>query len=237
MRKTAFTILILVLLAASGTQAQCTHTVFGIQTGAYEENILANCCELVVVAVRDIGIYVAEPPYSAFCGIWVFTGPGHGRSVGDLVNISGEYKETNGLSEIDIVSAGPDGYLLPQGTSPVPPPSHVSAEELMNSSVAESFESCAITIVDGLQVIHVAGPEYGEWLSFNGNGIPVQFHDYWYDHSSVTVGDCYNNATGIYNYLYTTYFSLEPFVDGLAHTDCTVPTQFRSFGAIKAIYR
>jgi len=237
MKSMALAFLLLLLAGTAMGQLTTSDSIYEIQTGQVLENSLVTPCETVVTAVRYNGIYVAEAPYSAYNGIWVYTGstPYHGFEVGDVVCICGEYKEYYGLSEIDIVAAGLYGSLVKTGTQAVPAPSYVAAADLLDPVVAESWESCVVTIVDGMIVTDISLGN-GEWMAEALDGTPVQFDDFWYDFDSVMVNDCYNNATGIYNYSFSA-FKLEPFVDGIQLTDCTVATEPVSFGAVKALYR
>ncbi len=191
-------------------------------------------CNIVVTAVTDSGIFVAEAPYGEYNGIWVYTGSDepHGMVAGDIVCICGEYKEYFDLSEIDIVAAGLYGSLIKVGSMEVPTPTAISAAELDGDS--EPWESCAVTITDGMTVDEVL--DFGEWTAPALDGTPVRFDDTWYDASTVVVGDCYNSATGIYFYSFGN-FKLEPYVDGIDIVDCSVPTDDVTFDAVKALYR
>ncbi len=151
---------------------------------------------------------------------------------GDLVAICGEYKEYYDLSEIDIVSAGLYGSLIKVGEQAVPAPSYVTAADL--AADGEPWESCVITVVDGMIVDEIHS--YGEWTALALDGNPVRFDDFWYDAETVVVDECYNNATGVLYYGYGN-FKLEAFVDGIEIVDCYVSTDEVTFGTIKALYR
>lgn len=206
-----------------------------IQMGLAEEGTLQTPCEAVVTAVAYNGIWIAEAPYGAYNGIWVYMGSDEPIDLvpGDLVCICGEYKEYYGLSEIDIVSAGQYGSVLKVGSMVVPTPSYVTASELLNDS--EMWESCAITIVDGMQVT-VAPSSYGEWYAMTNDGFEIMFDDVFYDDGTVMLDDCYDNATGIWNYSFSA-FKLLPYEDGLSLTDCSVDTEPTSFSQLKSLYR
>ncbi len=229
MKKIAL-VFLLVLIAgvAQGT------AIYDIQTGAVDENSLVTPCDVVVTAVTDNGIFVAEAPYGQYNGIWVYTGneEPHGLVAGDVVCICGEYVEYYDLSEVDIVAAGVYGSVLKVGQQDIPAPSLVTAADLAADS--EPWESCVVTITDGMIVSEVL--DYGEWNALALDGTPVMFDDYWYDASTVEVDHCYNNATGVWFYGYGN-FKLEAFEDGIELTDCTVATQDVTFGSIKSLYR
>ena len=229
MKKIALAFMVILIAGvAQGT------TIYDIQTGAFPEGDLATPCDVVVTAVTDSGVFVAEAPYGEYNGIWVYTGSDepHGMVAGDIVCICGEYKEYFDLSEIDIVAAGLYGSLVKVGTMEVPTPTLITAAELAADS--EPWESCAVTITDGMTVDEVL--DFGEWTAAALDGTPVRFDDYWYDSSTVMLGDCYNSATGIYFFSFGN-FKLEAFEDGIDIVDCSVPTDDVTFDAVKALYR
>ena len=222
------------LVMVAGVALGQSTTIYDIQTGAIEEGTLVNPHDVVVTAVTDNGVFIAEAPYGQFNGIWVYTGSDepHGMVAGDVVAVCGEYTEYYDLSEIDIVAAGLYGSLLKTGEQAVPAPSFVTAADL--AADGEPWESCVITIVDGMIVSEIH--DYGEWTALALDGTPVRFDDFWYDAETVTVDDCYDNATGVLYYGYGV-FKLEAYVDGIALVDCYVATDEVTFGTIKALYR
>jgi len=122
------------------------------------------------------------------------------------------------------------------GTLPVPAPNVVSAADIWNGGPdAEAWESCMITVQDGMQVTAAANA-YGEWYATALDGTVVMFDDYWYDDTQVMLQQCYNNATGILNYSFND-FKLEAFADGIELVDCGVDAQDISFSSVKALYR
>ncbi len=221
-------LLIMVAGVAQGT------AIYDIQTGAVDENTLVTPSDVVVTAVTDNGIFVAEAPYSEYNGIWVYTGSDepHGMVAGDVVSICGEYVEYYDLSEIDIVAAGLYGSLVKVGTQDIPAPSYVLAADL--AADGEPWESCVITITDGMLVEEILS--YGEWTALATDGTPVMFDDYWFDAETVEVDHCYNNATGVLFYGYGN-FKLEAFADGIELTDCLVATDVVTFDSMKSLYR
>ena len=222
----------LFVLVATSASAGVIHD---IQTGLAAEGTLQTPCDVTVVAVAYNGIWIAEAPFGAFDGIWVYMGSDDPIDLipGDIVCICAEYKEYYDLSELDVVSAGLYGSVLKTGTSTVPAPSYVTAAEL--AADGEPWESCAITIVDGMEVTGEAS-SYGEWYATALDGNEIMFDDIFYDASTVAMGDCYNNATGILHYNYSN-FKLEAFADGIELTDCSVDTDEATMSAVKALYR
>ena len=222
----------LILLFAASAGAGVIHD---IQTGMVATGTLQTPCDVVVTAVTYNGIWVAEAPYGAYDGIWVYMGTEEPIDLvpGDVVCICGEYKEYFDLSEIDIVSAGLYGSVVKTGSMTVPNPSYVTAADL--AADPEPWESCVITITDGMTVVDT-GLGYNEWLAEALDGTEVRFDDVFYDFSTVAEGDCYNNATGVYTYTYGD-FKLLPYENGIALTDCSVATEDLALSAVKALYR
>jgi len=227
MKKFALAILVLMIAgAAQGT------AIYDIQAGNVDENTLVTPCDVVVTAVTYNGIWVAEAPYGAMNGIWVYMGSDEPIDLvaGDIVCICGEYKEYFDLSEIDIVSAGIYGSVLKTGEMEVPLPSLVAAADL-----GEEWESCVVTVLDGMAVTELPN-DYGEWLATATDGTVVIFDDIFYDDTTVTLEDCYNSATGVLNYTFGD-FKLEVFEDGLEIVPCGVATENVAFDQVKALYR
>jgi hypothetical protein len=223
------------VLFAVQAQGQCDVTIYEIQTGAVAVGTLVNPCDLVVTATNYNGFWCAEAPYGAYNGIWVYTGSTepHGLVEGDVVAVCGEYKEYYDLSEIDVVSAGIYGSTLKTGTTEVPLPTVLAAENLMADP--EPWESCVITIEDGMEVTDIT-LGYGEWLSMTLDMVELRFDDVFYDFSTIFEGQCHNNATGIWTYTFSNY-KLLPFVDGLEVVECGVADESMSMGSVKALYR
>lgn len=229
MKKIALAFLLVMVAAA----AQAT-TIYDIQAGNVAENTLVTPCDVVVTAVTYNGIWVAEAPYGAMNGIWVYMGSNDPIDFvpGDIVCICGEYKEYYDLSEIDIVSAGMYGSVVKTGSMDVPMPSYVTAAELAADS--EPWESCVITVTDGMSITGLPN-QFGEWQVTALDGNMLIFDDIFYDSSLVVLDECYNNATGVYHYTYGE-FKLEVFED-LMPVVCTVSTDAVAFDQVKALYR
>jgi hypothetical protein len=226
----------LLLLVASGALAQGT-SIYDIQTGLVPAGTLVTP-RGVVTGATPSGFFVAEAPYDGWRGIWVYTGSAtpHGMVDGDDVQLCGVYEEYFGLSEVNIVAAGLYGSILKMGTLPMPAPNVVNAADIWNGGPdAEMWESCMITVQDGMEVT-IAPNSFGEWYADALDGTQVMFDDFWYLPGDVMVGQCYNNATGILNYSFSA-FKLEAFAEGIPVVNCTVPTDDVTFGELKARYR
>lgn len=228
-----FVTAILLLIIATGALAQGS-SIYDIQNGLIAEGTLVTP-RGVVTGVTGNGFFVAEAPYDAWRGIWVYS-PGHTMMPGDDVQLCGVYAEYFGLSEVDIVAAGLYGSVLKMGVLPVPAPNVVSAADIWAGGPdAEAWESCMVLVQDGMEVT-TAPNSFGEWFATALDGTEVMFDDFWYDDTQVALMQCYNNATGILTYSFSN-FKLEAFADGIPIVDCTVPTEAVTFSDLKALYR
>lgn len=218
-------IALLFVLIAAGAQAA---TIFDIQNGMYADLSIVDLTGVTVTAVRYNGVYVAEAPYSAYNGIWLY-GP-VGFVEGDVIDVvGGLYKEYYDLSEIETGAA----VVTLTGTGPVVAPFMVDYATLLLDP--EPFESCLITITDGMMVDTIGS--YGQWTAMTLDGDVVNFDDYFFDETTVVLGDCYNSVTGIWDYSYSMW-KMNPLADtGVELTDCTVATDAISFEGVKALYR
>ncbi len=211
--------------------------IIDIQTGVYAENTVVTVNNAVVTGVRYNGFFMSEDPNAPYAGIWVYQGgtPATVVAVGDLVDVVGLYKEYYDFSEIDIL-ADPAGLVtvtgIHQGTIY---PMNVTTSMLALDG--EPYEGCFIQVTDGMMVI-TAPDSHGEWTveSHENPGVELIMDDYWYDDTTVALGDCYNCATGILNFNYGA-FKLEPLEDAICVVDCTVDSENVNFDQIKSLYR
>lgn len=209
------------------------------QTGFYPVDSHVDITNAVVTGTHTYGVFINETWNAPYTGIWLYLGTDWQDTwslvPGDLVNVGGLYIEYYDYSEIDLVD-DVDGYCLEIGTAPIPAPLPLTLADF--NADPEPYECCMIQIVDGLTVTDLPG--YNQWTaeSFEDPGQFLLFHDYWYDFSTVSLGDCYNMAQGILVYGYGAY-KLEPFAgeDGIELTDCTIPVQEITFEGLRAMYR
>ncbi len=238
MKKIALALL-LITLASVGIAQACGDSIYDIQTTPSLVGTLGVPCDVIVTATRSNGFYgqqvtTAVNPNGEYSGIWVYTGTDMGYVPGDIISVCGEIKEFFDLTELDIPAAGLYGYTLKTGSGAPLAPHVVDAATL--AADGEPWESVQITIPDGMEVPVGFDLGFGEWNAIALDGTPVRFDDYWYDFLNVMEGQCYNNATGIYNYSFDN-FKLEPFVDGIPIVDCAVGVEELTMGALKAMYR
>ena len=226
----------MVLIMVAATATAFAGPIYDVQTGVYAEGDEVVVSGAVVTGVRNNGFFMSEDLSATFSGVWVYTGTGnHTAVVGDLVDVAGLYKEYYDLTEID-VNADASGYATVVGQfGGEMLPLDVTMAQLVADG--EPYEGCMIRLTDGMTVT-VAPDSHGEWEaeSHETPGDTVVFDDYWYDTTTVSLGDCYNSATGCLYYSYGA-FKLEAFADGLEVVDCVVATEPVSFDSVKSLYR
>lgn len=230
MKKLAI-VLSLICIAGSAVAG----AIYDVQTGVYALGDAVVIDDVVVTGVRYNGVFVNEQVNGPYTGIWVYTGAAPGVNVGDLVDVKGLYDEYFDFSEIN-VSTDTTGYLTFDSI-------HTGTLSAVNMSLTalnadpEAWESGFIQITDGMMVTS-APNTYGEWAaeSVDAPGQFLMFDDYWYDDTTVAIGDCYQCVAGILIYGYGVY-KLEPFVDTICVVDCSVSNEEMSFGQVKSLYR
>ncbi|HPF34209.1 MAG TPA: hypothetical protein P5571_01400 [Candidatus Krumholzibacteria bacterium] len=219
----------LLLLTVAAAQAG---TIVDLQMGVYAIGDEITVTDAVVVALRSNGLCITEDPNAPYAGVWVYTGSAPGVAVGDLVDVKGLYEEYFDFTEIN-VSTDVTGYVTMTGVHngaiyPLP---------VTVADIGEAYEGCFIKVTDGMTVT-TAPNSFGEWVveSYETPGTFLKLDDYWYDDTTVSLGDCYNCATGVLIYSFGEY-KLEPFADAICVTDCTVANETLGFGALKTLFR
>lgn len=218
-----------------GACAASAGTIIDLQMGAYTVGDEVTVTNAVVTGVRYNGMCINEDPNGPYTGVWVYTGAAPAAAVGDLVEVKGLYEEYYDFTEIN-VTTDMTGYVTNLGP-------HTGALYPIELTLAafnadpEPYEGCFVKITSGM-VVTSAPSTYGEWTveSFEDPGEFLIMDDYWYDDTTVLLGDCYNCATGIITYSFGTY-RLEPFADAICVVDCAVPNQVMSFGQVKSLYK
>ena len=232
--KTLLTTLLLVAIAGSAFAQGETVSIQDIRTGLVPAGTE---CQLsgtnVVTSVRYNGFSLAQvpAPSSGFGAIWVYTGTAPTCDVGDYVYVyAGEYKEYYDLSELDMTTLG--GTVTVTSSGNATPKYVVSlADALAN---AEAYESHILEIAE--EVIVTEFLDHGEWYAESVTGDVLYQDDYFFDETTLALGDCYTGATGLWTYAYGDY-KLNPFSDGITAGECVVANEALSFGEVKALYR
>ncbi|MDP6418476.1 MAG: hypothetical protein QF492_07005 [Candidatus Krumholzibacteria bacterium] len=219
MKKLVFASLAMVLAVAASAGV-----IYDLNMDMYAEGDIVVVEGAVVTAVRSSGFSITENANGPYGACWVYTGTGnHSNVIGDVVNLTGEYDDYYGLTEIKNLT-----QLDTVGNAPVDPFA-ISAAGL--AADHEAFEACVISIGNDFTVDELLS--YGEWLATADDGTQLQFDDYWFDESGLAVGDCFAGPKGMYTYTYSA-FKLNPFADGVG--ECGVATANSSFSLIKSLY-
>lgn len=207
--------------------------IIDLQTGGYTEGDEVIVPNAVVTGVGLNGLFICEDPNGPFAGVWVYTGFAPAVATGDLVAVKGLYLEYYDFSEIDVASdaTGYINYLGVYNNDVVA--IDVTIADLVYNT--ELYEGCFVRVLDNITVIS-APNSYGEWEVQGSSGEVLIMDDYWYDTSTIIVGDSYSQAVGCMTYSFGD-FKLEPFENGLGFQEDPVATDEVSFGQIKSLYR
>ncbi|MDO9171338.1 MAG: hypothetical protein Q7W29_05860 [bacterium] len=217
---------LLVLCLAAVAQAG---VINDIRTGVIPEGSVVQVNGAVVTAVQNSSFTMTELPAGPYTAIWVYVGAAPAVAIGDVVEVKGLTRNFYGRDEINLLYPG-DAHAAITGTSPVP---NLQLTTTQLQANPEAWESHVVTITDGL-IVQEMLPE-GMWRADSvETGLSVIFDDYFYDYATVDLGDCYNNAYGMYQWFGGMWIFK---VFTTADTDCTVANEDLSFGSLKALYR
>lgn len=204
-------------------------TIHDIRTGVIPAGTVVEITGAVVTAVQAQSFTCTEIPAGPYTAIWVYVGDAPALAAGDVVDIKGLVRDYNDRSEVNLLYPS-DATYTKTGTAPVP---DIQLTTTQLTADPEAWESHVLTVTDGL-IVQELLPD-GMWSAISyETGILMIFDDYFFDYATVSVGDCYNNAYGEYQW-YHSMWVLK--VLSVAPTDCTVPTEPMSFGDVKAMYR
>lgn len=200
-----------------------------IRTGVIPEGSVVQVSGAVVTAVQNSSFTMTELPAGPYTAIWVYVGAAPAVAIGDVVEVKGLTRNFYDRDEINLLYPG-DAHAAITGSSPVPNFQLTTTQLQANP---EAWESHVVTITDGL-IVQELLPE-GMWRADSvETGLSVIFDDYFYDYATVDLGDCYNNAYGMYQWFGGMWIFK---VFTTADTDCTVANEDLSFGSLKALYR
>jgi hypothetical protein len=217
---------LLIVGLAAFAQAGVIHD---IRTGVIPDASVVLVSGAVVTAVQANSFTMTELPAGPYTAIWVYVGAPPAVAIGDLVEVKGLTRDFNGRAEINLLYPG-DAHATVTGSGLVP---NFQLTTTQLQADPEAWESHVITITDGLIVQEIL-PE-GMWRADSvETGLSVIFDDYFYDYATVDLGDCYNNARGMYQW-FSGIWIFKVFTT--ADTDCTVANEVLSFGSLKALYR
>lgn len=210
-------------------------SIVDLQMGAYAEGDEVVVASAVVTGVTSNGAFISEDPNAPYAGVFVYTGAAPLVATGDLVEAKGLYTEYFGLTEIHVPNDA-TGYFNKIGVHDgAIMPLYVTISQLVAD--AEPYEGCYIAIIDPMMVT-AAPNNFGEWMveSQMAPGNFLMMDDFWYDDTTVNVGDCYCCASGVLTYSFSN-FKLEPFANAICIIECAVGNEDVSFGELKTQFR
>lgn len=180
-------------------------TIQALQQGQVGEGMIVRLEGVVVtspVNAEDGLAFVEEPGGGEYSGIalymWSEVVSGVPLKPGDVVNITGEYTEFFGLSQVVVKNVGD---ITVVGTDAVPGPDIVTASQIARDNPeAEPWEGVRVQIVDAR--IAEANDGYGQYLLEGGALIGNAFVD---PLPKVQIGGVFSSITG------PLYYSFEEF--------------------------
>ncbi len=225
MTRIAIILSLSILLAVSAAAG----TIHDIRTGLVPRGSLVEVEGALVTTVQGNSFTVTELPAGPYTGIWVYLGSAPSVNAGDVVNIRGFYRDNFGRDEINMRWPSDAGATV-TGSAPLPDIQLTTSQIVADP---QAWVSSLITITDGVIVMEML--PRGQWRGTSvETSLDVVFDDYFFDYATVDLGDCYNNAHGLFTWHDGAYVFK---VLSVALTDCTIANESLSFGQVKVLYR
>ncbi len=210
--------------------AAAAGTIHDIRTGVIAEGTVVEVDGAVVTAVQAKSFTITELPAGPYTAIWVYQGAAPSVNVGDVVHVRGLARVTDQRGEISLLYPADAGVTV-TGNAPVPDLQMTTTELLADPA---AWESHVLTLTDGF-IVQELMPADGQWrVQSVETGLDLVFDDYFFDFASVALGDCYNNAYGMFTWFTGKYVFK---VMETADTDCTVANDAVTFSHLKQLYR
>jgi DNA/RNA endonuclease YhcR with UshA esterase domain len=180
-------------------------TIYQIQQGEIGEGMIVTVNGVVVTTPvkAEAGlVFVQEPTAGPYSGIslymWSEVVMSTPLKPGDVVNLTGEYAEFHGMSQI--IVRNPDDISI-VGSATVPGPDMVTTAEIARDNPAtEPWEGVRVRVVDA--VIAAPNDGYGQYLLTGDALVGNAFVD---PLPQVHVGGSYGSITGPIHYSYDEY--------------------------------
>jgi len=205
-------------------------TIYDIRTGAIAAGSVVDIDGAVVTAVQAQSFTITELPAGPYTAIWVYQGSAPSVHVGDVVHVRGFVRLTDQRGEVNLLYPADAGVTV-TGSAPLPDLQLTTTEVLADPA---AWESHVLTLTDGF-IVQELFPADGQWrVQSVETGLDMIFDDYFFDFQTVALGDCYNNAYGMFTWFTDKYVFK---VMEVAHTDCTVGNDAMSFSRVKSMYR
>lgn len=219
-------LILIVLIASTAAQAGM---IMDLRSGLVAEGSIVDIEGAVVTSVMNNSVTVSELPGGPGMGLWVIVGDTPTVAAGDIVDLRGTYLEHNDRATLSLLHPADAAMTVVGSTMPIPV--YATVDEVMADP--EAWESVVVMVTDGLIVQDVFTD--GTWLvSSYETGTPLMLDDYFGLHPTVGVGECYNNALGLFFMLEGQHVLKALEVD---FTDCTVANDDVGMGELKRMFR
>jgi len=219
-------LILTVALCASLAQAG---DIADIRAGLVPEGTVLTIEGAIVTAVMNSSITVSELPGGPGMSLWVITSGPPTVAVGDIVDLFGTYIEHNERSTFSLWY--PAEASITVTGSGTPPMIFATADELVADP--EAWESTVVMVTDGLIVQEILAD--GNWsVSSFETGTVLILNDYFGLFPMVALGECYNNAFGVF-FRFEGQHVLKALEVEI--TDCSVGNDTLDFGELKSFFR
>jgi len=183
-------------------------TIGDLRAGNSAVGDLVKVENAIVVGVRDTGtsadgFAIQDQAGGTNAGIWVYTFTsfaGNMPSVGDVVDVTGDFNVYNGLDQINAANGG---IIDVTGTGTVPAPVDVSINDI-NGANASDYQSMLVRLTEGADRLEVqtAPDQFGNFeVNSAATATTTTTDSLMYDFATATpgfgIGDTFNSLTGI----------------------------------------
>lgn len=209
-------------------------TIQAIQGGEISEGLIVTVAGVIVTSpinAEESLAFIEEPGGGEYSGIalylWSEVVEATPLSPGDVIDVTGEYTEFFGLSQL-IVKNPTDITIV--GTDALPGPDIVTAAQVARDNPdAEPWEGVRVQIVDA--VVAEANDGFGQYLLEGGALVGNAFVD---PLPQVQIGGVFSSVTGSLYYSFEE-FKLQPISEAdLAGYQAAVPTEATSINDIQS---
>jgi len=186
-----------------------------VQRGEYAVDEVVTVTGLVAHDEIDAGFYLLDGHGGPHSGIWVYKGSelATGLSRGDEITLTGTVAEyagsTGGEGTLtELILGAVEDVTVVSSANPLPEASELTATELGDPEVLESYEGVLVALVDPEIVETELG--FGEWRVQTPDGGKLRIDDQLYGYTGGLVEEAtFDRITGLLNFSYDDY-KLEP---------------------------
>ena len=204
-------------------------TIADIRGGLVDTGTIVTVEGAVVTSVLNSSVTISELPGGPGMSLWVITDGAPTVAVGDIVDLMGTYIEHNERATLSLLHpAEAHITFVSSGTAPM---IFATVDQLVADP--EFWESTVVMVTDGLIVQAIMAD--GNWSVYSfETGAELILNDYFGLFPMVSLGECYNNALGVY-FRFEGKHVLKALE--VEFVDCTVGNDDLQFGELKSLYR